>query len=62
MEQSKALQKIEQARLNLCTMKGILTSPEVVKASQELDQYIINFYKEQGYVGHLVPGGKAAGN
>jgi len=40
-------------------MKGSLTSPEVVKASQELDKYIVAYYKEQG---HLVPGGKAAGS
>lgn len=52
MEKSKVLQKIEQARLNLYAMKGTLTSPEVVKASQKLDEYILFYYKQ----GHLVPG------
>ncbi len=49
METSKALQKIERARLRLCAMKGALTSTKMVQASQELDKYIVNYYKEQGY-------------
>lgn len=48
-------QKIERARLNLYATKGSLVSPEVMRASQELDKYIVAYYKEQGYAG-----GKAA--
>jgi len=50
VEKNEASQKIEQARLNLYAVKGTLTSPEVVKASQELDEYILLYYKQS----HLV--------
>lgn len=50
MRISGALQKIEQARSSLHAIKGPLTSPMVVQASQELDKYIVAYYKEQGYV------------
>lgn len=52
MEKNETLQKIEQARLNLYAIKGTFTSPEVVKVSQELDEYILLYYKQ----GHLVSG------
>jgi len=34
----------------------------VIQASRELDKYIVDYYKEQGYAGHLVPGGQVTGN
>lgn len=51
VEKNEASQKIEQARLNLYAMKGTFTSPKLLKASQELDEYILLYYK-QGYFGN----------
>ncbi|SFH36444.1 Spo0E like sporulation regulatory protein [Desulfotomaculum arcticum] len=40
-------QKIESARLKLYSTKGSLISPEVVRASQELDEHIVAYYKQE---------------
>lgn len=48
MQINKVLHKIEQARSSLCATGGSLTSPMVVKASQELDKYIVAYYKRKG--------------
>ena len=55
-------QKIESARLKLYATKGSLVSSEVVSASQELDEHIVAFYKEQitWYPNRLVVGEKAS--
>jgi len=51
VKKSKILQKIEQARSKLYNMNGPLTNPVVVQISQEPDEYIVAYYKEQGTVG-----------
>jgi len=45
-------QKIEKARLQLYTIKGSLISPEVLRASQKLDEYIVTYYKDQAIKSH----------